>query len=379
MKRKETRIPFENIERAWNVRLIEDGSHLVDSICDIGLQQPIVVNGDNGTTTIIQGHLRMDGIRRIKEDFPEKFEALFGSGVPCVVITGASDRELALLHIDHGTITTLTRDYEIAVAFQRLFQVGLTQEDAANHMSALLDSSRPVKGERLIELRKIREEQGEVAYRQEYGKYRRGTTQFFHSLAHCPESVMDALRYYDTEELPDGVASIEELPRITKASVKKFYDGFLEDLKIKDLRGLPTHTRENPGPNFRRVWEEQVEMANDARNKTETRPKMWTGQKLRDQAKTLTSDGMRAACLTYAGDDIDLSLQEADALLQVAECLRDNDPELWQTCIVRATEITAEAKAKAEIAVAEQTQKQADEAAEKAAGKATQKESAATA
>ena len=55
---------------------------LVNSIKDIGLQQPLVVKKDEGRSyTILSGHNRYAAISKIKEEDPSKFLK-----VPCYVI-----------------------------------------------------------------------------------------------------------------------------------------------------------------------------------------------------------------------------------------------------------------------------------------------------
>ena len=364
MKRTEKRIPLDSISREWNMRLKEEGSHLIQSILDTGLQTPIVVkpNESGDGYVIIQGHLRTDALRRIKDTYPEKFNALFGTGVPAVIVTGASERELALLHIDGGTIRTLSGSWEIAQCFQRLFGCGVTEAEASNHMAELLNNYRPMKPERAREIEELREAKGPAAAYDAYAEYRRGLTQFFKQIVGCPTQVMDALKYADDGVLPSWAADKEAIPKISKANVKKLYDAHLEDLKVKDERGLPKYTLDDPGPEFLRAWSDAVEATQN--KKTETRTKAWSGQMMKDQSNKFVSDGFRALCQVHAGEDIKIAPAQYDQMLKVAETLRENDPEFWKGCVEKANAILAERKAKAEVAVAEQTQKQADAAAE---------------
>jgi hypothetical protein len=366
MKQKRQSVMLESIVLGENVRLKNDGSHLVPSILDIGLTDPLWVQQlDDGNFDLKRGFLRTHAITLIRDNYPDEYKRLFGKGITCIVVSDGTAADYARIHVDQGNQQPLTHKFEIQLSANMLFAAGLTERQVAVHLAGLLDRISPLKAEVLEDLAKARESQGEDAYQQRYAEARRGIVQSLKQLWQSPSRVLDAQRYAATMKLPEWAESARQVPILTTKQITALAKAHNEDLLVLDEdTKLPKYDQENPGPSFLNLWAEYVTKTIESKDKDKTRSKALAATKIEDQSKTFVSNGFRALCNQHVGKAYGGDLHDMDRLVSVAECLQKHDPEFWSTCVSRAKEIRDKIVADGNQQLAEFTQKQADEAAE---------------
>lgn len=86
------RVPLESlVVSQFNVRSIinpDNVRRLADNIKEVGLLEPLVVMPSiekPGVYEVVVGRHRLEALKMIKGEDPERFNALFGDGVPCVI------------------------------------------------------------------------------------------------------------------------------------------------------------------------------------------------------------------------------------------------------------------------------------------------------
>lgn len=352
MKTIEKFVPLEDLHVGVNVRINLMLDSLIPSIMQDGLHTPLMVNSD---LKVIRGHRRELSLNSIKKSNPERFAELFPKGIPVVQVTGATDVELAKLHVDQGNVLQLSDPFELQLASNMLFAVGMTEAEVANHLAGLIDVFAPMKPERRRELDKIRDTEGDIAYFREYATLRRGYVQALRAAWQCPDVVMEALRYKATGILPDGKDEAD-MPRLTNAIVTKLSKTFGDDMGILNQNGVPKHSKIDPGPGFNAAWKDQVEKTiKNAGKEKNIRAKAWGGTKILDQVKVLASLTLKALCLQHAGKDVNASaIIEADMEMYYFELIKKHDPDLFAETINVGKEIeAARVKAKDEAAETE--------------------------
>ena len=385
MSYTETRknVPFDQIVKLWNVRIVEDGSSLVPSILSFGIQTPLMVNGDeNGSYTIIRGHRRFHALKMIfdagTDDLTDEqviiWNRLFTEGIPSLVITQASDLELVTLHLDQDTLPLRYKTELVWVARALFARGGMKQFDAAEHMAGMLDQIMPPRGKKALKIAAARESGDTALYRKLYGEYRRGTIQFLKRVSDLPDQVLHALEYQETGKIPVGCSLVEnEFPRISGDSVLALDKAFCEDMEVLNDAGIPKYNRTDTGPCFKTKWNDLVDSANNSRSESETRSKAMSSKEIKESASQFRSAGMTALCFKHMGDESSISLPESDALLWAAEIVSAGDVKLWQKVLARAKILHKELTDAADASERKQIDAGAAKDAAAADGKATQK------
>jgi len=131
-------IPLERLRVSpYNVRREVDEREvrrLTESIASRGLQQPLVVMPSEelaGVYEVVIGRRRLEALRRLAREKPERFRELFPQGVPCIV-REFTPKEAILASLVENLQRDNLRDDEVAHAFRRLeAEHGMSLEEAA--------------------------------------------------------------------------------------------------------------------------------------------------------------------------------------------------------------------------------------------------------
>jgi len=109
----------------YNVRRVVDEGEvrrLMESIASRGLQQPLVVMASAevpGVYEVVIGRRRLEALRRLARESPERFTELFPQGVPCIV-RSFTPREAMLASLMENLQRDNLEDDEVAHALHRL-------------------------------------------------------------------------------------------------------------------------------------------------------------------------------------------------------------------------------------------------------------------
>lgn len=109
----------------YNVRRIVDEGEvrrLMESIASGGLQQPLVVMPSREAARVYEvviGRRRLEALRRLAGELPEKFRELFPEGVPCIV-REFTPRDALLASLVENLQRDNLKDSEVAQALRRL-------------------------------------------------------------------------------------------------------------------------------------------------------------------------------------------------------------------------------------------------------------------
>ncbi|RLF01320.1 MAG: hypothetical protein DRK00_11635 [Thermoprotei archaeon] len=130
------RVPLEKLRiSAYNVRTKVDEEkvlQLMESIANIGLQQPLVVMPSKevpGADDGVIGRRRLEAIRRLREGRPGALEKWFSSGVPCLV-RDFTPREAIMASLVENLQRGDLRPEEVGEAVNRLqVEYGMSLED----------------------------------------------------------------------------------------------------------------------------------------------------------------------------------------------------------------------------------------------------------
>lgn len=151
---KIVKIQFESLQAySLNVRDVTDGSDLVQSLLQRGLDVPLKVRKmEDGMYVVLCGNRRLDGITKLMLLYPEAFQQWFSKGVNCEVFEGITDEEALAIMADHGDICALKSGME----FYRLakakwsFQPEYTEKQILGFIGSALANS--LEGKALIEV-----------------------------------------------------------------------------------------------------------------------------------------------------------------------------------------------------------------------------------
>ncbi len=339
MKQVQGLFPFDQIKRGTNVRIDESHEHLIPSIADHGLETPIWVT-DKGH--LIRGYLRHAAISEVRNTYPEKFAEFFGDGVPAIIVSDATEKEIAGLHVDHGNVKQLQSFMELYLAAEMLFASNYTEAEVANHLAGLLDVMKPIKTDRRQELNELKAKDADE-YFKEYAKYRRGIVQQLKQLYNCPPIVKNVLIYQETGRwvVGDEVAE-NKRPKLTWGDVRKLSERLAEDQATD-----PKHGKRNPGPKFWEEWNKLIKRTKEQAGAA-PREKAMSAREILDASKNLNSTGMKLLAQVHAGKKDVSGLEEADEVLFLVELIKENDPDFWEEVEARGRELEAEALAKAQ-------------------------------
>lgn len=352
MKHTPSTILFDSIVEGMNCRYHLDAEALVPDILENGLETPLMVTGDNH---LHRGYRRRKALSIIRADYPAQWAKMFPENmIPVIVVTEATDAEIASLHIDHGSTKGLNRAEAFLAAFM-LFIQGFSESRVANKLQTLFDALWPIKGDKLKEFKELLV-QSEAAYAAEYAKYRRGLTQAMKAFASCPIHVMAQLQWHETSTLMPGFKE-SQMPAkaLTHSQIKELEKAHDKDLKDTDASGMPRYSREKPGPVFLASWNALLVKVADKVADTSTRSKAWSGEQLNAQVGKLQSEGLRRLTLQHSGKD-QVGINDVDADLYRLEVMRTAHPTWYAEFVALADETIATMREEAAQAEASRQQ-----------------------
>lgn len=300
----------ENVRGPLGLKIAE----LCADISANGLTDPIVVVERGDKNEICQGHRRVMALEMLKATDPERYEELFGDGIPCKVWSGLSDAEVLVLKLDDGNALPLRNVFEAYLSTKFHFQAGTKEGDIAVSLAGLYDRTHRPKA-RIV--KKLDELNGQLAketdpnkkdeivkqIRKEVLDYRKGLIQGFKNIYDCPK-IVERAHYYknfgqkvvgkESEKLPKGITAKQT------AGLKKAH---LEDLETVGSSA----SKEIPGPIFWAKWTE-VCTEDDKKNDGEKAPraKAMSASDMQDELKNGKYSSQLAQMLTrrHAGQDV---------------------------------------------------------------------------
>lgn len=351
MKAKEVKIPLESLKLSnlnWRLDSSYNVNPLVDSICDHGIETPLLVNQEG---VIIRGHRRHRALTQIQKEQPEVFKKFFAEGVPCSQVN-CTPQEMLTLLVDAGNTVGIKNPHEVQLCANLHFAAGHTEESVANLLSGAIDQVSPPKGEFLKKIKELDEKIGsnpsdmglKAQRRKLVADYRRGFVQGLHSAYRCPVVVMEALR---AKAEGEGWGP-------TQSQVSKLYKEFVSDMADLGQDGLPKHSKTKPGPNFLSLWtslQKEAQEKSKAKENGKKAPKSRSAKELTEKINEFKSKAVRMALSFAAGQEAS-DLLKLDHAAWCAEVAAQVDPE-----VAKANEEIALEFTKAESAKVEKAQK----------------------
>jgi hypothetical protein len=361
-------VEFVKIIRGENPRLAKNLNlgTLVSSIEENGLLEPITVTPiANGEFLTVRGHRRGMAIGELMKRNPKRFNELFGKGVPALVLSDVTEKEIVLLKLDHSDQQNLSDPYELQHSANMLFAIEATESEVANRLAGMIDRISPMKASAVNELNalKLKVEEAKktgndaavILASQEVEKfvatYRRGFVQGLHNIQRCPVKVMHALYKRSTGENPEGVTEV--LPALTTADITELWKAHSSDLEIRE-NGLPKYNKELNGPLFTEKWDKLVAKAAAPAEAKVEKSKAATAKALKEEVDKGKYMSKLAVTVTqhHAGDaEATARIPELDKAAYHGDLVRQHDEALWATVVKAAGEITqrliAASKAKA--------------------------------
>lgn len=365
-------IPLNHIYREENVRRQSRESDplsiraLADNILAEGLKTPLRVTqtGDD-RYVILKGHRRSRALAMIEETDSSAYREYFAKGIPCEVCIGTPE-ELALEHVDHGTIETLDR-VEVLLAFRYLYRRGISVDRCAVQLAGLLNNYQSISENKKKELQAEADEAyakcggdanpmgkqiAQKAWDAAYAKYRRGLLQNMQAVLDCPPIILAAYIMQQSGIIGDAQiegdfteAALTAIPKITFARAAT-----LRKALANDMSASPKYHRTNPGPQFAAALAEM----NKEPKEGEAKAKALTGKEMEVEQGKYQSAAFRALIallrgVPYATFDLAASDLMMSRLEAVAESKSEGDSDLLDQILVRGGELI-EAAATAAVA-----------------------------
>jgi hypothetical protein len=244
MQTKRQYIKLENLVfNPDNVRLVNNGDHLLESIKEEGIKKPLLIEEREDKFVVIQGNCRLDALNKLAKLEGFDFKASFPKGVPCDLVTSYdSDLERASVVCDHGEVRPLSSVFELILSVEVFlkWEPALKRNVLISRLANSLDLVFPLRNNKVLEKLRLAKEAGVKEYMQELVKVRTGVAQQLLQAAKGPLVIKEHYK-----ALAMGEAS--PLP-LTREQVGKLYSAHLQDQEIKD-NGLCPYNRSNYGPN----------------------------------------------------------------------------------------------------------------------------------
>jgi hypothetical protein len=328
-----------------NPRIVYDAMALMESIVTDGLKEALMIcNKPKGDHYVLRGNRRLECIVDcVRVQHPERFEELFPEGMIPVDDKGQlSEKEQALLIVDHGNTRGLSGHAELYMAAKLLFAANLTERAVVAQMASLLNVATPIKSPKAIEairdLRKKLEDAQKVgdaeaikvaakALADRVFDARRGQIQLYKQLNELPK-IVEASHIHRWTGDCKGFKKDDLNTKLTTKQVGQLYTAFLKDVE----NGF---TKTKIGAEFTAVWREAKKKA-DGDPDSEPRTKALTSGQIKEPITKgqLESTAMTDVVRYHGGekDGVASSVAEADKILAIVECVKDLDPTLWEQC-----------------------------------------------
>lgn len=332
-----------------NPRRIFNERALVPSLVEIGLEVPIHVRGFSGRKTydLLRGDRRTKALKIMEKEYPERFEAHFADGIPCVMHMDISDEEAIEITNDHGSSLSLSNEFEIYLTAEGYFRMGLSEKQGLFRIQTLLDHILPIKGKAGIQVEELKvkldnaskanREERLKAYEERYWKARRGVMQRYTRIYKNPSIVKDAMEFKWLKTMPTGYEAGSTLPILSDDDLRQLSKCFVDEVSEGsfDEGGRPTVSKNNPGPKWAELWLDTVKSKAGG---DKDQPRKSKGRK--DIMKPLEDGQIDSGYMAnvirhHAGNkDVDGgTIIKADLMLAIVEVTQKVDPELWSQCV----------------------------------------------
>lgn len=342
---KSALIPLENIGREYgNVRLPNNATDrlaiipLAEDIIDYGgLKTPLTICEKQN---LISGNRRYAAIGHIKENKPKVFENLFGKGIPCVVMEGASVEDLQNAIIDHSNTLQLSNFWELYLCYVKLRNFNATQQTVAVNLNTLMDTViAPITGKRLAKVKELtaakvdasdtKAAQLQKEIDEEIAEARHGRVQWLSTIYDAPAIVQRAIFYKYSGEKADGFEDEQTTNRLTESETKKLVAAHSEDMEDSETNGK-TVSKTVPGVKFIALWEKTLASKDKASKPTEAKPRRMAVQDIIAISKDSESKGIRGTLSCILDTEADRGIIKAsDRLLYLAEIVSKHLPDAW--------------------------------------------------
>lgn len=330
-------VPFANIGREHgNVRLpnnINNGDRLAiiplsDDVEDFGgFKTPMTLCDDYN---IISGNRRYEALVYLKENKPEVFERLFGKGVPCVIMVGASVQELQTAICDHNNTLQLNNFWELFLCYEKLKAIHATQATIAVNLNTLMDTViSPITGKRKAKIMELTEAMADASETkasqlqaeidEEISQARHGRVQWLGTIHDAPYIVQRAIFFKYSGEKDAAFPDERTTNRLTESETKKLVAAHNEDKEDSATNGK-TVNRTVVGAKFTALWEKTLERKDKVGKPTDAKPRRMSVQAIADTAKDTESKGVAAILACVLDETASRSvIHDADELLRVSE------------------------------------------------------------
>jgi hypothetical protein len=329
----------------------------------------------------LKGHCRLKAINRIKAADPTRFEELFPGGKVDVHVYDSSTTEDEALKVklDHGQQAELSNWYELYLSAFMLFLSGLKEKEVVIRLSHLMDRVAQLKGkakEKIDALRAaVTEARDAGDYREvvrredkledELFTTRRGMVQNLNRVRKSPKLIEASMYYLYVGTVPDGYEAEQLIKSLTNRDIRKLAEEHVKDIDIKvegnlDESGVPKYSRDIPGPNFWKLWNE-IKAAKAGESTGEPRPKAMSANAMSEEIKDGKYRSAIAILVTrrHAGEQ-DIDTTEADSRAYYADMVAKHAPDVWSDVEKRAKDIIADVQAASEQAAKEAAKKKED-------------------
>lgn len=315
--KKEQFIELDKINRLTeNHRSIlnENPDHIYygpEGIKEIGLRQPLMVNGDFENDTI-RGYCRLNGLRRLKRDEPDQFKKLFPRGIPCFVVTGATEAEIAMLRADHAQQRELKSDFEFVHTAVSLYRNGYKEKEIIEHLRSLYErfSKGPSAAESIKKYNALFLEGKRTEAIDLMAKTFHGTFQNKHKrLAEMPAILLSNWRAAEEgrnlypSEIPNWYPEAgKDIVLNVVPVISTLWAGWQEDMKVKDENEIKVHSVNNVGPAFIAALKKVIEIqANESGSGAGTQAKAMSAKALKELASKTQSKAIKQTLMLAAG------------------------------------------------------------------------------
>lgn len=339
-------VQLENIGREYgNVRLPNNATDrlailpLAEDIVDYGgLKTPLTICEKQN---LISGNRRYAAIAYIKENKPEVYNRLFGKGIPCVIMEGASVEDLQNAIIDHSNTLQLSNFWELYLCYVKLRNFNATQQTVAVNLNTLMDTViAPITGKRLAKVKELtaakigasdtKAAQLQKEIDEEIAEARHGRVQWLSTIYDAPAIVQRAIFYKYSGEKAEGFESEFTTNRLTESETKKLVAAHNDDMADSETNGK-TVSKAVPGVKFTALWEKTLANKNKEGKPVDAKPRRMAVQDIVSVSKDCESKGIRATLSCVLDTDADrVVIKTSDRLLYVAEIVSKHLPEAWQ-------------------------------------------------
>lgn len=301
-----------------------DGTRLVSSISNVGLQEPLEVqlvkDGNTKSYLVLCGNCRYDAIQKIKVNDKPKFKFLFSDGVPCRVYTKLTDKEAMVIRMDHSLDTTkelLTSKIEAYNACCSLFQVGYKEIEVAAICGELIASIFSPKTQLVERRQEIANASSDKERISIMFQWQRGNIQYLKVLSNAPDCLIE---HWKAQQHGEKGLTRKDYNALGKLHLKEIED----DMAMGEQ--MVGYNRTTPGTEFKSAWKEALDNMGKKKSTSESAESVLKASELKDICKAAQSKGIRAMFLAASGNVAARKMiVPTDAAMLLLEQARDID------------------------------------------------------